>query len=690
MARNSNRPRGARSSAPARRRHNTSWIRAPLRALAAELVLRILIYARYSKEEQNPRSIEAQVEFCRAFLEDLGVPNYELTVLSDDGISGEIISRPGIDQVRAGIAARQWDLIVAEDSSRLFRNGPACLILVGSAVDQQMRVICFNDSIDTEEERWDETLEEAQRHHTRSNRFTSLRIKRAAEDRWQQGAAMGPLRSGYVRGPSYEATAHEPARGPFWDAIDERWAPVVRETFERVAAGEPIWSVGRWLDEVGLPKTNGQLSGNWTEIRVRSLIQCTLYRGLDRFGHTRSQKVYGTGKHKPRRAEPGEFWEREMGHLRIVSDSLWFAANGAIERRNHHKRRLRGAANPLSGVDRYRRGAISGLFVCGICGRKMYRQGRNERGSQCPAARTDCWMKATSLLDKTHEKLSQAICEQLNRLDEAACEAMLERAESILGADSQSRQEQILSKRAQAEQLETTCQRLAAAIEQLDDPQQSLSRLVERLSQQETELACVRAELQQLLDTHGSAQLPTVQQLLDRRDQAVQRLQVFDAEAGVELARLASVIRAVPYQQFGGNLVVLRAAFALNPAGLLPEGVRLELTATSGQALEELFDSVPMMVDLFDASTGPAYGLRAVELADQGLQLTAIGLELGFDARLAKGRGYLALKYGRQMRAAGITDPYIELTEPPASASRWRRHPRLGEADERGEADQAA
>ena len=30
------------------------------------------------------------------------------------------------------------------------------------------------------------------------------------------------------------------------------------------------------------------------------------------------------------------------------------------------------------------------------------------------------------------------------------------------------------------------------------------------------------------------------------------------------------------------------------------------------------------------------------------------------------------MQYGEEMRAAGLIDPYIELTEPPAAASRWR------------------
>ena len=84
--------------------------------------LRVLIYARFSTDEQNQLSIEAQISYCKRFLTELGMTDFEIVVIFDKGISGEIIFRPGINEVRAGIDARQWDLIIVEDCSRLFRN----------------------------------------------------------------------------------------------------------------------------------------------------------------------------------------------------------------------------------------------------------------------------------------------------------------------------------------------------------------------------------------------------------------------------------------------------------------------------------------------------------------------------------------------------------------------------------------
>jgi len=61
-------------------------------------------------------------------------------------------------------------------------------------------------------------------------------------------------------------------------------------------------------------------------------------------------------------------------------------------------------------------------------------------------------------------------------------------------------------------------------------------------------------------------------------------------------------------------------------------------------------------------------------LAESGLRPTAIGKMLGMTKRTA----CIARDYGKALKAAGQTDPYIELTEPPENASRWRPNGRKG------------
>jgi hypothetical protein len=104
---------------------------------------------------------------------------------------------------------------------------------------------------------------------------------------------------------------------------------------------------------------------------------------------------------------------------------------------------------------------------------------------------------------------------------------------------------------------------------------------------------------------------------------------------------------------------------------LLPFPTQAALAGLCDGPVADQFQKIPMTVDLFDPSTGPKYGLAAAALVDEyGRKPTRIGKELG----ITKRRACIAIEYGEALRAAGLTDPFVELTEPPEAASRWRLH----------------
>jgi len=67
----------------------------------------------------------------------------------------------------------------------------------------------------------------SQMQHARSNFYTRKRIERADDGLWARGAAVGKTVIGYKRRPTMPATETEPARGPFFDVIDEETAVLV-------------------------------------------------------------------------------------------------------------------------------------------------------------------------------------------------------------------------------------------------------------------------------------------------------------------------------------------------------------------------------------------------------------------------------------------------------------------------------
>jgi hypothetical protein len=315
--------------------------------LPKEEPLRALIHARFSTEEQRQSSIDDQVASCRTFLES-NLPKgwkpeqVEIDVIAEPEVSGEIADRPGINQVWAGIEARRWHLIIAEESSRLYRHHTKAGELFESAVDADVRVICTSDYIDTADDDWPDRLHMSQMQHARSNFYTRKRIERAHDGLWARGAAVGNTVIGYKRRPTLPATETEPAKGPFFDVIDEEKAVVIREVFERIAAGETAAEVGEWLDSIKFAKAKWSRQAKWTAGNVNAIIRRTIYRGFETFRKKKAKRKLRTGKSEYVWNDEDKIQTRESPHLRIVSDHLWYTANEVVDKRRVFQRPVRG------------------------------------------------------------------------------------------------------------------------------------------------------------------------------------------------------------------------------------------------------------------------------------------------------------------------------------------------------------
>lgn len=156
---------------------------------------RVLLYARYSTEDQNPRSIDDQFGLCKRWLAENGFKETEVTELSDEGISGECLSRPGIDKARTLIQSGKFDLVLGEEVSRFFRDRAEPFKLTGECIDNGTRLVAINDHVDTDRPGWERDLCRAADDHASSNEKTSARIKRAQDGRWENGYLMGSLAS---------------------------------------------------------------------------------------------------------------------------------------------------------------------------------------------------------------------------------------------------------------------------------------------------------------------------------------------------------------------------------------------------------------------------------------------------------------------------------------------------------------
>lgn len=81
---------------------------------------RVAIYARYSSDMQNPKSVDDQVSECRKYAERNG---YEVVkVYGDAGLSGALRDRPEFQALLEAVHARSFDIVLFEHVDRLGRD----------------------------------------------------------------------------------------------------------------------------------------------------------------------------------------------------------------------------------------------------------------------------------------------------------------------------------------------------------------------------------------------------------------------------------------------------------------------------------------------------------------------------------------------------------------------------------------
>jgi site-specific DNA recombinase len=332
--------------------------------------MRAAIYARYSSEQQSAASIPDQVRLCRRLCEDRGWTVVE--VFADEAMSGATHLRPDFQRMQQMAMQGGFDVVVAEGLDRLSRDQEHIAGLYKRMGYLGVRIVTKAEGEITE------------LHIGLGGTMSALFLRQLAqkthrglEGRVRAGKAAGGLSFGYRLDRQLRAD------GTFTTGdrvIDPDEATIVRRIFNAYDRGQSARTIAIALNRDGIAPPRAAegeqggawsfstISGNWK--RGTGILNNELYVGKLIWNRQRFIKDPDTGKRQARPTPPEAWITEEVGHLRIIDDTLWQRVKerqGGI-RGDVLAAREESPNAPKIELGRRARYLLSGLLHCGCCG----------------------------------------------------------------------------------------------------------------------------------------------------------------------------------------------------------------------------------------------------------------------------------------------------------------------------------
>ena len=327
---------------------------------------RAAIYARFSTDLQNERSIEDQVTLCRSYAEREGL---NIVQAFDDRArsGGSILGREGLLHLMDKARAHSFDVVIVEALDRLSRD-------MEDLAGIHKRLSFLGIEIRAVHEGAVNTVLVGLRGLVGQlyREDNAHKVRRGQSGRVRQGLNAGGLTYGYAPVPN----------NPGKRTVIEAEADIVRRIFREVDGRTPR-DIARDLNRERIPPPRGRIwnastiNGNMQ--RGTGLLQNELYAGRLVWNKVRMVKDPDTGKRVSRPNPKSEWQAADVDELAIIPRELFKAAQARKEARS--------ITHPSQ--QRRPRHMLSGLLRCGACGAGMSTSGRDKSGRQrlrCSAA----------------------------------------------------------------------------------------------------------------------------------------------------------------------------------------------------------------------------------------------------------------------------------------------------------------
>lgn len=396
------------------------------------MIKRTIIYARVSTEDQVEKyGLPSQIRACREYAALNGLTVTD--VVTDDGVSGVILERPGLERVRRMVREGLVDVVLMFDADRLSRELAHLLILKPEIEKRAALEFVAAKFEDSPSGRMFFGMRGVIAQYEREQ--TRERTMRGNRERARAGLVGGRIAYGY----RCESGRLIP---------DESRAAIVRRIFTAYDSGLSTRAITRELREAGAPTWKGQA---WGYSSVRRILTNETYAGV---------AYYGTHRREGKLLRLRERSERiSMCVPALVDRELWIRVQGRM------------SSNPLRGRPSTFC-LLRGLLYC-KCGRRMYgakkdaayRCGGRDPLRVAPGA-SACYRKAN--LSKVDNAAWAALFAAFT--DAAVLRAALQRQESALRAATPKRGAELRNAALRLKRKED------AAVSAMLDPDLSASR----------------------------------------------------------------------------------------------------------------------------------------------------------------------------------------------------------------------
>lgn len=442
--------------------------------------MRCAIYARYSSDLQDKRSIRDQIDECRKYAERVNWTVLEEHIYTDAAISAATTTnRPALTQLRQEAQRRPkvFDYVLIEDTSRLSRDRVDQQEIVRELGYHGIGIYFVSQMIDSLDEQSAEIILPI---HAIKDSF----YRRELAQKTRRGMA-GQLKAGYSPGGrayGYKFTKELDPSGTIDRntgmvrvigtkiSIDEKVRPIVLEIFSRFAQGWSLKEICKDLNErrIDPPGIDDQrrrklkVRPSWCPSGIRFMLLSSKYGGLWLWNTHKSSRNHATGKRRYE-ARPREEWvEREFPELRIVAQEVIDAVQARFKVTQHTKK------HGHTGVKSDH--LLSGLMNCGCCNARVVIIGGGERddplygcGINWNRGKEVCANNARVRKSVLEETLLGLLRQKIFAPDSISL--IVKEANALLGKEHQKRPGMVGELQAKLDQAKTGIGRIIEAIE---------------------------------------------------------------------------------------------------------------------------------------------------------------------------------------------------------------------------------